>query len=52
MVETTVMRNIEAMRGKYLRHVVSDKSGLGEMVIDDRTEKATTNRTETEQKRE
>ena len=48
--ETTVMRNIEALRGKNLRRVGSDKSGFWEMVIDDRTEKATTNRTETEQK--
>lgn len=49
--ETTVMRNIKVMRSKFLRRVGSDKSGFGEMIIDDRTEKATANRTETEQKR-
>ena len=27
--QTTVMRNIEAMRGKYLRRVGSDKNGFG-----------------------
>lgn len=48
--ETTVMRNIKVMRSKFLRRVGSDKSGFWEMIIDDRTEKATANRTETKQK--
>lgn len=52
--EISIWRNIEAMRGKYLRRVGSNKSGFGKMIIDDRTEKVTIkvteNRIETEQK--
>lgn len=48
--EISIWRNIEAMRGKYLRRVGSNKSGFGEMIIDDRTEKVTTNRTEPNRK--
>ncbi len=48
--EISIWRNIEAMRGKYLRRVGSNKSGFWEMIIDDRTVKViikvTENRTE------
>ena len=39
--ETTVMRNIEAMRGKLLRRVGSDKNGFWEMIVEKRTENGT-----------
>ena len=31
--ETTVWRNIEAMRGKYLRRVGPDKGGFWEIIV-------------------
>ena len=50
--EISIWRNIETMRGKYLRRVGSNKSGFWEMIVDDRTEKVTIkvtkNRTEKE----
>lgn len=46
--ETTVMRNIEAMRGKYLRRVGSDKNGFWEMLAISETENEIVNETENE----
>lgn len=46
--ETTVMRNIEVMRGKYLRRVGSDKKGFWEMLTIREAEKEIVNETEKE----
>ena len=52
--EISIWRNIEAMRGKYLRRVGPDKGGFWDIIIDDQIEKVavkvTETRTETEQK--